>query len=83
MPSSSLSYPAFSVLDSSVPLATAPRPFRPACHGRPTADELLARAEANGYKEGRHKEEDEVLDYHKHVEKTKRNQNRALNRYVL
>ena len=48
-----------------------------------TADELLARAEANGYKEGRHKEEDAVLDHHKHVEKTKRNQNRTLNRYVL
>jgi len=47
--------------------------FHPACYGRPTADELLARAEANGYKEGRHKEEDAVLDYHKHLEMTERN----------
>jgi hypothetical protein len=50
---------------------------------RATADELLARAEANGYKEGEHREEDAVRDRHKHMEKTIRDQDTALDRYVL
>ena len=47
------------------------------------ADDLLAQAEANGYKRGEHKEQDKVRDRHKHVDKTKKDQNAALNRYVL
>jgi hypothetical protein len=50
---------------------------------RATADELLARAEANGYKEGGHREEDAVCDHDKHGKKTKRDQDTALERYVL
>jgi hypothetical protein len=48
-----------------------------------TADELLARAEANGYKRGARKEKDCVCDRHKHNDKTKNDQDAALKRYVL
>ena len=51
--------------------------------GNVTADELLARAQANGYKRGEHREKDQARDGYKHVEKTKKDQNAALNRYVL
>jgi hypothetical protein len=47
------------------------------------ADQLLARAEANGYKRGQHKEGDEARNRFKHVDKTKKDQNAALDRYVL
>jgi len=47
-----------------------------------TAGDLLAQAEANGYKR-EHKEQYKVWERHKHVEKTKKDQNTALNRYVL
>jgi hypothetical protein len=48
-----------------------------------TADELLlARAEANGYQRGAHREADEVRGRDKHVSKTK-NQDGTLRRYVL
>lgn len=47
------------------------------------AGDLLTQAEANGYKRGEHKEQDKVRERHKHVEKTKKDQNAALNRYVL
>jgi hypothetical protein len=50
---------------------------------RVTADALLLQAEANGYRRGEHKEKDEVWNRHKHVEKTKKNHNAVLNRYVL
>src|SRR5271155_881283 len=46
-------------------------------------DELLARAEANRYKMGEHREEDAVRDRHKHGEKTIREQNKVLECYVL
>jgi hypothetical protein len=36
-----------------------------------TADELLARAEANSYKRGEHQEKDEVRNGYKHVKKTR------------
>jgi len=48
-----------------------------------TAGKLLARAEANGYKRGEHKEKDETRDSRKHVEKTKKDQEAALHRYIL
>jgi len=49
-----------------------------------TADELLlARAEANGYQRGAHREADEVCGRDKHVSKTKKNQDATLRRYIL
>lgn len=50
----------------------------------PTADELLlARAEANGYRRGAHKQNDQLCGREKHVSKTKKDQDRTLKRYVL
>jgi len=43
-----------------------------------TEDELLARAEANGYQRGVHRENDGLRDRNKHIEKTKQDQNAAL-----
>jgi hypothetical protein len=50
---------------------------------RAAADELLAQVEANGYRKREHKEKDEVRSRHKRVDKTKKDQNAALDRYVL
>ena len=51
---------------------------------QPSADEvLLARAEANGYRRGVHRESDEVRGREKHVTKTKKNQDGTLRRYIL
>jgi hypothetical protein len=47
-----------------------------------TAEELLARAESNGYKRGAHREEDSTRDNGKHNDKTKMNQDVVLDRYV-
>ena len=47
------------------------------------AEELLARAESNGLREGDHGEKDCVLDEKKQVDNTKKDQNSALGRYVL
>jgi hypothetical protein len=47
-----------------------------------TAEELLARAEANSYK-GAHRKEDNARDKMKHNKKTKQSQNAMLNRYIL
>ena len=46
-------------------------------------DELLARAEANGYGGGEHREEDAVPDRHAYVDKTIYDQDGALRRYVV
>jgi hypothetical protein len=46
-----------------------------------TAEELEAQAESNGYKRGAHREKDSTRDNGKH-NKTKRNQNSVLDRYV-
>jgi len=35
------------------------------------------------YRRGAHKEKEEVRDLHEHIDKTKKDQNAALNRYVL
>ena len=48
-----------------------------------TVEELLARAESNGYKREAHREEDSTQDNGKYNDKTKRNQNAVLDRYVL
>jgi hypothetical protein len=72
------------LLRSYVPSSPSPLPAFPAMgRRRVTADELLARAEANGYKKGKHKEKDAVRNRHKHVDNTKKDQNMVLDRYVL
>ena len=48
-----------------------------------TADELDARAEANGYQRGAHREEDSRRDGNKHEDKTKKNQDITLGHYVM
>ena len=48
-----------------------------------TGDELSARAKANGYQRGAHQDKDSFRDQNKHVDKAKRDQNAALDRYVL
>jgi hypothetical protein len=51
---------------------------------QPTADEvLLARAEANGYRRGVHRESDEIRGREKHVTNTKKNKDGTLRRYIL
>jgi hypothetical protein len=75
-----------SLLRSYVPSS---RPLTSACPSPPWAEdvipatELLARAEANRYKKREHKEKDVVRNRHKHVDKTKKNQDAELDRYVL
>jgi hypothetical protein len=48
-----------------------------------TADELSARAKANGYKRGAHREEDSRRDRNKHKDDTIKDQDGALDLYVL
>ena len=48
-----------------------------------TADELSARAKANGYQRGAHRDKDSLRDQNKHVDKVKKDQDAALHRYVL
>jgi hypothetical protein len=48
-----------------------------------TGDELSARAKANGYQRGVHRDKDSLRDQNKHVDKVKMDQNAALDRYVL
>lgn len=47
------------------------------------ASDLLAQAEANAYNKGKDKEQDKVRDRHKHIEKTKKDHDAALNHYAL
>ncbi|KAI9764758.1 MAG: hypothetical protein M1840_008027 [Geoglossum simile] len=47
-----------------------------------TAEELLARAKANGYERGAHWEKDSIRDANRHVKKTKKNQDRFLHLYA-
>jgi len=46
-------------------------------------DELLARAEANGYRREEHGEKDAVPDRHAHIDKTIYGQGGTLRRYVV
>jgi hypothetical protein len=48
-----------------------------------TADELDARAEANGYQRGAHREEDSRRDGNKHKDTTTKNQDITLDHYVM
>lgn len=45
-------------------------------------DELWARAEANGYQRGAHTEVDKIRDAEKYISKTKKDQDRTLQRYL-
>lgn len=46
------------------------------------AEELPARAESNGYERGANREKDNTRDGKRHIDKTKKDQNAALNLYV-
>jgi hypothetical protein len=48
-----------------------------------TGDELSARAKANGYQRGAHRDKDSLRDQRKHTGKTKKDQDKALKRYVM
>ena len=48
-----------------------------------TGDELSARAKENGYQRGAHRDGDGLRDQNKHVDKVKKDQNAALDRYIL
>ena len=48
-----------------------------------TVDELDARAEANDYQRGAHQEEDGRRNSNNHIDKVKKYQDSALDRYVL
>ena len=48
-----------------------------------TANELEARAEANGYQRGAHREEDSRRDCNKHGDKAKKDQDATLRQYGL
>jgi hypothetical protein len=48
-----------------------------------TPDELEARAEANGYRRGAHREENSRRDCNKHEDKTKKDQDATLGHYVM
>ena len=45
-----------------------------------TGDELNARAKANGYQRGAHRDKDSLRDRNKHVDKVKKDQDAALDR---
>jgi hypothetical protein len=72
-------------------LATLGFSFRPLPSRLPAASamsrnpdqELVARAKAEGYQRGAHKEKDKVRNRHKHVDKIKKDHDAALDRYVL
>jgi hypothetical protein len=62
-------------------LASSHSPFHQLClshssmpRREATAEELLARAKANGYERGAHREKDSIRDANRHVKKTKKNQ---------
>jgi hypothetical protein len=47
-----------------------------------TGGELSARAKANGYRRGVHRDEDSLRDQNKHVSRVKMHQDAMLDRYV-
>jgi hypothetical protein len=48
-----------------------------------TEAELAARVKANNYQRGAHRDKDSLRDRNKHVNKVKRDQDAALDRYIL
>jgi hypothetical protein len=73
----------FATFRFSLSLVPSRRPAAPAMSRKPDPNELLARAKAKGYQKGAHKEKDQVRNRHKHVNKTKKDHDATLNRYVL
>jgi hypothetical protein len=58
------------------------RLFHP--HGEKIIPEsLLARAESNGHKNGTQRDKDSMQDGKRYIDKTKKDQNEAFDRYVL
>jgi len=70
--SSTLSYPRYFF-----------RPSTAMARKKITVGELSARARANGYQRGTHRDKDCLRDRNKHVDKIQMDQNAALDRYVL
>jgi hypothetical protein len=50
---------------------------------RSLQDGLRARAKANNYQKGAHRDNDGLRDHNKHMDKIKKDQNTALDRYIL
>jgi hypothetical protein len=48
-----------------------------------TGDDLSALGKENGYQRGVHRDKDSLRDQNKHVDKVEKDQNVALDRYVL
>jgi hypothetical protein len=48
-----------------------------------TGDELSARAKANGYQRGTHQHKNSLRNRNKHMDKVKKDQVTALDRYIL
>jgi hypothetical protein len=48
-----------------------------------TAEEQLARTKSNGYKREAHREKDSVRGEKRHIDKIKKDQNVASDRYIL
>ena len=48
-----------------------------------TAEKLFARDESNGYKRGAHREKGSTRDENRYKDKVKKDQNAALDRYIL
>ena len=64
--------------------ALLPPPHYPMAKRKKVAgDELSARAKANGYQRGVHRDKDSLRDQNKHVDRVKMHQNAALDRYIL
>ena len=59
------------------------RPITAIARKKITGDELNARAKENGYQRDAHREKYSLRDQNKHVDKVKKDQNAALDRYFL
>jgi hypothetical protein len=58
------------------------RPTTAMARKKITGDELSARAKANGYQRGAHRDKDRLRDQNKHVDTVKMHQDAMLDRYV-
>jgi hypothetical protein len=80
---------AFSAFSATLAFSLPSLPSRRAClstalaMSRKLDQELVTRAKVKGYWRETHKKKDKVRNRHKHVSKTKKDHNAALNRYVL
>jgi hypothetical protein len=71
------------LFEHGLPPALLPPPHHRHAKMKVTGDELSARAKANGYQRGAHRDKDSLRDQNKHVDRIKMHQNAALDRYVL